>query len=160
MQLSLKMTTYYPIQHPLSKYQRIKAVPCMLSAHSAMKLEVKDERHHRNYANAQKVNKSLLNNQWVAEESRQLLEFNNIPVQRHIMKFMAHNENTPEREVCSCECLHQKNRTSPDTSRCTSRSKKQEQRESKVSARKKIIKTRAEMNEIETKQPIIEELIL
>jgi hypothetical protein len=60
----------------LSKYKKIETVPCILSYHNALKLELNNKNNSRIYAN----NWRLLNDQWVTEEIteeiRRFLEVN------------------------------------------------------------------------------------
>lgn len=55
----------------LSKYKKIQSIPHILSNHSTVKLETNGKRNLRNYANTQKLNNTLLNNQWVTDEIKE-----------------------------------------------------------------------------------------
>jgi hypothetical protein len=65
----------------LSKYKKIEIIPCILSDHNALKLELnknKDKKHANNW----KLNNSLLNEQWVIDE-----------IKEEIKRFLKVNEN-------------------------------------------------------------------
>jgi exonuclease III len=47
----------------LSKYKKIEMIPCILSDHSALKLELNNKNNSRKHANNWKLNNILLNNQ-------------------------------------------------------------------------------------------------
>jgi hypothetical protein len=64
----------------LSKYKKIEIIPCILSDHNALKLELNNKKNSKKYANTWKLNNILLNDQWVIdeikEEIKRLLEVN------------------------------------------------------------------------------------
>jgi hypothetical protein len=64
----------------LSKYKKIEIIPCILSDHNALKLELNNKNKDKNHANSWKLNNSLLNEQWVIdgikEEIKRFLEVN------------------------------------------------------------------------------------
>jgi hypothetical protein len=66
----------------LSKYKKIEIIPCILSDHSALKLELHNQNNSRKYANSWKLNNTFLNDQWVIDE-----------VQEEIKRFLEVNEN-------------------------------------------------------------------
>jgi hypothetical protein len=84
--------TFSKIDHLLghkasfSKYKKIEIIPCTVSDHSALKLELNNRNNSRKHANNWKLNNTLLNDQWVIDEIKdkikRLLEVNE-------------NENTP-----------------------------------------------------------------
>jgi endonuclease/exonuclease/phosphatase family metal-dependent hydrolase len=51
----------------LSKYKKIEIVPCIISDHNALKLEL-NNKNNKKYANNWKLNNTLLNDQWVIEK--------------------------------------------------------------------------------------------
>jgi hypothetical protein len=53
----------------LSKYKKIEIIPCILSDHNAIKLELNNK--HKGKANSWKLNNSLLNEQWVIDEIKE-----------------------------------------------------------------------------------------
>jgi hypothetical protein len=63
----------------LSKYKKIEIIPCILSDHNALKLEL-NNKNSRKFVNNWKLTNTLLNNQWVIdeikEEIKRLLEVN------------------------------------------------------------------------------------
>jgi hypothetical protein len=64
----------------LSKYKKPEIIPCILSDHSALKLELYNKNNNRKHANSWKLNNTLLNDQWVIdeiiEEIKRFLEVN------------------------------------------------------------------------------------
>jgi hypothetical protein len=66
----------------LSKYDKIEIIPCILSDHNAIKLELNNKRKDKKHANSWKLNNSLLNEQWVIDE-----------IKEEIKKFLEVNEN-------------------------------------------------------------------
>jgi hypothetical protein len=47
----------------LSQYKKIKIIPCILSDHNALKLELNNKNNSKKHANSWKLNNTLLNNQ-------------------------------------------------------------------------------------------------
>jgi endonuclease/exonuclease/phosphatase family metal-dependent hydrolase len=64
----------------LSKYKKIEIIPCILSDHNALKLEISNKNSSKKYTNNWKLNNTLLNDEWVTneikEEIRRFLEVN------------------------------------------------------------------------------------
>jgi thiamine pyrophosphokinase len=64
----------------LSKYKKTEIIPCILSDHNALKLELNNKNNNRKHANSWKLNNTLLNDQWVfdkiKEEIKRFLEVN------------------------------------------------------------------------------------
>jgi hypothetical protein len=54
----------------LSKYKEIEIIPCILSDHNALKLELKNKNSSKKHANNWKLNNTLLNDQWVIDETK------------------------------------------------------------------------------------------
>jgi hypothetical protein len=52
----------------ISKYKKIEIIPCILSEHSALKLEINNKNSSKKHANNWKMNNILLNDQWVIDE--------------------------------------------------------------------------------------------
>jgi hypothetical protein len=52
----------------LGKYKKIEIMPCILSEHNALKLEINNKNNSKKHANNWKLNNVLLNNQWVTDE--------------------------------------------------------------------------------------------
>jgi hypothetical protein len=65
-----------------SKYKKIEIIPCILSHHSAIKLELNNKNKDNKHANSWKLNNSLLNEEWVIDE-----------IKEEIKKFLEVNEN-------------------------------------------------------------------
>jgi hypothetical protein len=63
----------------LSKYKKIEIILCILSDHSALKLEINNKNSNKKHANDWKMNNTLFNDQWVTheikEEIKSFLEF-------------------------------------------------------------------------------------
>jgi hypothetical protein len=156
--------TYSKIQHilghkeSLSKYKKIEIIPCILSDHNALQLELNKKTTAENsQANNWKLRNTLLNNQWITdntkEEIKMFLEVNK-------------NENTTHQNVWGTAkaVLRGKFIAMSAYIKRTERSRinglmlnlnlleKQEQANPKIS-RREIIKIKAEINEIETKKP-------
>jgi hypothetical protein len=55
----------------LSKYKKIEIIPCILSDHNAIKLELNNKNKDKKHANSWKLNNSLLNEQWVIDEIKE-----------------------------------------------------------------------------------------
>jgi exonuclease III len=64
----------------LSKYKKIEIIPCILSDHNALKLDLNNKNNSRKHANIWKLNNTLLSDQWVIDEIKEkikrLLEVN------------------------------------------------------------------------------------
>jgi hypothetical protein len=64
----------------LSNYRKMEIIPCILSYHNALKLELNNKNNSRKHANNWKLNNTLLNDQWVIaeikEEIKTFLEVN------------------------------------------------------------------------------------
>jgi hypothetical protein len=52
----------------LSKYKKIKIMPCILSDHNALKLEFNNENNNREQENNWMLNNTFLKDQWVMDE--------------------------------------------------------------------------------------------
>jgi hypothetical protein len=66
----------------LSKYKTIEIIPCILSDHNALKIEIKNKNNIKKHANYWKLNNTLLNDQWVIDE-----------IKEEIKRFLEVNEN-------------------------------------------------------------------
>jgi hypothetical protein len=55
----------------LSKYKKIDIIPCILSNHNALKLELNNKNNSEKHANSWKLNNTLLNDQWVIDEIKE-----------------------------------------------------------------------------------------
>jgi hypothetical protein len=66
----------------LSKYKKTEIIPCILSDHNALKLEINNKNSSKKYVNNWKLNKTLLNDQWVIDE-----------IKKEIKRFLEVNEN-------------------------------------------------------------------
>jgi hypothetical protein len=66
----------------LSKYKKIEIIPCVLSDHNAVKVELNNKSKDKKHANSRKLNNSLLNEQWIINEIRE-----------EIKKFLQVNKN-------------------------------------------------------------------
>jgi hypothetical protein len=52
----------------LCKYKKIEIMPCFLSYHNALKLELNNKKNSKKHANNWKLNNPLLKYQWVIDE--------------------------------------------------------------------------------------------
>jgi hypothetical protein len=66
----------------LSKYKKIEIIPCILSDHNAIKLEINNKNNRTKHANNWKLNNTLFNDKWVIDE-----------VKEEIKRFLEVNEN-------------------------------------------------------------------
>jgi hypothetical protein len=66
----------------LSKYKKTEIIPCILSDHNVIKLELNNKSKDIKHANSWKLKNSLLNEQWVIDE-----------IKEEIKKFLEVNEN-------------------------------------------------------------------
>ena len=69
----------------LSKFRKIKVVPCIFSDHNVMKLEIKKQENKKQSGktiNTWRLNNMLLNNEWVTQE-----------IKEEIKSYMKTNEN-------------------------------------------------------------------
>jgi hypothetical protein len=55
----------------LSKYKKIEIIPCILSDHKALKLEINNKNSSKKHANSWKLNNTLLNDEWVTDEMKE-----------------------------------------------------------------------------------------
>jgi hypothetical protein len=55
----------------LSKYKKMEIIPCILSDHNALKLELYNKNNSRKYANNWKLNNTLFNKQWVIDKIKE-----------------------------------------------------------------------------------------
>jgi hypothetical protein len=57
-----------------SKYKKMEIIPCILSDHNALKLELKNKNNSKKHANNWKLNNALLNDQWVIDEIKKKIK--------------------------------------------------------------------------------------
>jgi hypothetical protein len=65
-----------------SKYKKIEIIPCILSNHNALKLEINNKNSSKKHANNWKLNSTLPNDEWVIDE-----------IKEEIKSFLEVNEN-------------------------------------------------------------------
>jgi hypothetical protein len=58
----------------LSKYKKIEILPCILSDHNALKLELNNKNSSKKHTNHWKLNNTLLNDQRVIDERKRKLK--------------------------------------------------------------------------------------
>jgi hypothetical protein len=141
----------------LSKYKKTDTIPCILSDHNGLKLELNNKNISKKHANTSKLNNTLLSDQWIIDEikkeSKMFLEVNeneNMTYQnlwdttKAVLrgKFIAMNAyiKRKERSQINDLMLHLK------------LLEKQEQANPRTNRRREIIKVRFKVNEIETKK--------
>jgi hypothetical protein len=66
----------------LSKYKKIEIIPCILSDHNALKLEINNKNSSKKYVKNWKLNNTLHNDEWVIDE-----------IKVEIKRFLEANEN-------------------------------------------------------------------
>jgi hypothetical protein len=139
----------------LSKYKKMEIILCILSDHNAFKLQINNKINSKKHVNNWKLNSTFLNDQWVIDE-----------IKEEINRFLEVNEN----ETMTYQILWDTAKAVPRGKfivmsayiKRTERSQinglmlqlkllEQEQANPKTSRRKEIIKIRAEINEIKTK---------
>jgi hypothetical protein len=59
----------------LSKYKKIEIIPCILSDHNALKLEINNKNISKKHSNNWKLNNTLLNDQWVTDEIKEEIKW-------------------------------------------------------------------------------------
>jgi endonuclease/exonuclease/phosphatase family metal-dependent hydrolase len=73
--------TFFKIDHilghkaSLSKYKKIEIIPCILSDHNTLKLEINNKNNSTKHANNWKLNNTFLNDQWIIYEIKQEIKF-------------------------------------------------------------------------------------
>jgi hypothetical protein len=67
----LQNWSYLRHKASLSAYKKIEIIPCILSDHNALKLDLNNTNNSRKYANNWRLSDTLLNDQWVIEEIRE-----------------------------------------------------------------------------------------
>jgi hypothetical protein len=55
----------------LNKYKKIEIIPCILSVHNALKLEINNKNINKKHANNWKLNNTWLNDKWVIDEIKE-----------------------------------------------------------------------------------------
>jgi hypothetical protein len=92
----------------LSKYKKIEIIPCILSDHSALKLELNNKNNSKKHGKIWKLNNTLLNDQWVIdeikEELKRFLDVNEN--ENNLLEPMEHSKGIPKRKVYSHECIY------------------------------------------------------
>jgi hypothetical protein len=68
MELSPKLVILRA-QSKSQKYKKIYIIPCILSDHNILKLEIYNKNNSRKYANNGKLNR-LLNDKWVTDKTK------------------------------------------------------------------------------------------
>jgi hypothetical protein len=66
----------------LSKYKKTEIIPCILSDHNTLKLEIYNKNISKKHVNNWKLNNTLLNDEWVIDE-----------IKKEIKRFLEVNEN-------------------------------------------------------------------
>jgi exonuclease III len=150
--------TFSKIDHVLghkanfSKYKKIEIIPCIVSDHSTLKLELCNKNNSKKHADNWKLNNTLINDQWIIDE-----------IKEEIKSFLEgnENENTTYRNILDAAkaLLRGKFIAMRAYIKRSERSqinnlmlhlkllKKQEQANPKISRRREIIKIRAEISD-------------
>jgi hypothetical protein len=82
MEPSQKLIIILEHKASLSKYKKIEIIPCILSDHNTLKLELNNKNNSRKHANNWNLNNTLFNDQWVIDE-----------IKEEIIRFLEVNEN-------------------------------------------------------------------
>jgi hypothetical protein len=78
--MSASHGTFSKIYHILghkasfSKHMKTEIIPCILSDHNSLKLELNNKNNSRQYANNWKLDNTLLNDQWVIDETKEKIK--------------------------------------------------------------------------------------
>jgi hypothetical protein len=141
----------------LNKYKKTEIIPCILSDHSALKLELNDKNNSKKFTNIWKLNNTLLNHQWIIDE-----------IKEEIKTFLEvnENENTTSQNLWDTAkavlrgkviamrvCIKRTERFQINGLTLNLKLlEKQEKANPETSRRRELIKIRAEINEIETEK--------
>jgi hypothetical protein len=85
---SAALGTFSKIDHilghkaSLSKHKKIEIIPCILSDHNAVKVELNNKSKDKKHAKSWKLNNSILTEEWIIDELKE-----------EIKKFLELNEN-------------------------------------------------------------------
>ena len=71
MKHSAKQITYWATKKALRKYTRIEIIPCTLSEHNAMKLEINHRKKSGKPPKARRLKNTQLKNEWVNQTIRE-----------------------------------------------------------------------------------------
>ena len=141
----------------LCKFKKTEIISSIFSDHNAMKLEINYKKKTGQVTKMWRLNNMLLNNQWIIEE-----------IKGEIKEYLAtnENENTPNQLIwdiakavlrgkfiaIQAHLNKQEKSQMSNLKLYLTELEKEEQTKPKVSRRRKIIKIRAEINEMETKK--------
>jgi hypothetical protein len=84
----------------LRKYKKIEIIPCILSDHNPLKLETNNKNSSKKHANNQKLNNTLLNDQWVDEIKEKIKRFLDVNLS------YGHSKGSTKRKVYRHECIY------------------------------------------------------
>jgi hypothetical protein len=79
--ISAAQETFYKTDHilghkeGLSKYEKIEIIPCILSDHNTLKLELNNKNNNKEQESSWKLNNTLLNDQWVIDDIKEEIKF-------------------------------------------------------------------------------------
>jgi hypothetical protein len=71
-----KLIIYHILGHKasLSKYKKIELIPCILSDHNALKLEINNKNSSKKHTNNWKLNNTLVNGECVNNEIKEKIK--------------------------------------------------------------------------------------
>jgi hypothetical protein len=92
----------------LSKYKKIEIIPCILSDHNAIKLELNNKSKDKKIANSWKLNNSLLNEQWVIMKTKRKLKssWKSMKMKTQPTRTNGTQQRQSERKVYSHDCVY------------------------------------------------------
>jgi hypothetical protein len=92
----------------LHKYKKTEIIPCILSDHNALKLELNNKNNSRKHANSWKLNNTLLNDQWVIDEMKEEIKssWKLMKIKTQPTRTYGTQQGRPKRKVCSHECIY------------------------------------------------------
>jgi hypothetical protein len=136
----------------LSKYNKIEIIPCILSDHNILKTELNNKNSSKTYPNSQKLNNTLLNDQWVIEikeEIKRFLEVNENENMTYRNLWDTAKTVLTGKFIAMTAYIKRSERSQiNDLMLQLKLLEKQEQANPKTSRRKEIIKIKAEVTEI------------
>jgi hypothetical protein len=92
----------------LSKYKKTEIIPCILSDHNALKLEINNKNNSKKHANNWKLNNILLNDQWVIDEIKEEIKssWKLMKMKTRPTRIVGHSKGSPKKKIYNHECIY------------------------------------------------------